>query len=263
MLGSEDGDVELLPEFIIASTLPGSAGDKAKRKGRKSSGPAGPSRKVSEPSRQTSSGSAVTLAEQLAAAERRNKQLTKQLERRQSQMGFVQALEMDKQQKKLALLEQDLLDAHEARRQLMKSNATRLMRITRLETELQKQRDLQRETQAELEEKGRMLQLVLTYRDKQLTREMAELLHENSELTDAAERWKVRATSLAHERRGHVQRWRAEQLRASQAGAAGQDKAGATDSEEGEEGGEGEEGEEGEQEQSEASEASEASEEKG
>ena len=261
MLGGEDGDVELLPEFIIASTLPGSAGgDKAKRKGRKSSGPAGPSRKVSEPSRQTSSGSAPTLAEQLAAAERRNKQLTKQLERRQSQMGFVQALEMDKQQKKLALLEQDLLDAHEARRQLMKSNATRLMRITRLETELQKQRDLQRETQAELEEKGRMLQLVLTYRDKQLTREMAELLHENSELTDAAERWKVRATSLAHERRGHVQRWRAEQLRASQAGAAGQDKAGATDSEEGEEGGEGEEGEEGEQD---ASEASEASEEKG
>ena len=260
MLGGEDGDVELLPEFIIASTLPGSAGDKAKRKGRKSSGPAGPSRKVSEPSRQTSSGSAPTLAEQLAAAERRNKQLTKQLERRQSQMGFVQALEMDKQQKKLALLEQDLLDAHEARRQLMKSNATRLMRITRLETELQKQRDLQRETQAELEEKGRMLQLVLTYRDKQLTREMAELLHENSELTDAAERWKVRATSLAHERRGHVQRWRAEQLRASQAGAAGQDKAGATDSEQGEEGGEGEEGEEAEQD---ASEASEASEEKG
>ena len=78
MLGSEDEDVELLPEFIIASTLPGSAsGDKAKRKGRsKSSGPAGPSRKVSEPSRQTSSGSAPTLAEQLAAAERRNKQLT-------------------------------------------------------------------------------------------------------------------------------------------------------------------------------------------
>jgi hypothetical protein len=258
MVGSEDGDVELLPEFIIASTLSG--GDKAKRKGRKSVGPAGPSRKVSEPSRQTSSGSGPTLAEQLAAAERRNKQLTKQLERRASQMGFVQALEMDKQQKKLALLEQDLLDAHEARRQLMMSNATRLMRITRLETELQKQRDLQRETQAELEEKGRMLQLVLTYRDKQLTREMAELLHENSELTDAAERWKERATSLAHERRGHVQRWRAEQLRASQAGAAGQDKAGATDSEEGEEGGEGEEGEEGEQD---ASEASETSEEKG
>lgn len=261
MVGSEDGDVELLPEFIIASTLPGSAGgDKAKRKGRKSSGPAGPSRKVSSGSA-ASSGSAPTLAEQLAAAERRNKQLTKQLEGRQSQMSFVQALEMDKQQKKLALLEQDLLDAHEARRQLMKSNATRLMRITRLETELQKQRDLQRETQAELEEKGRMLQLVLTYRDKQLTREMAELLHENSELTDAAERWKVRATRLAHERRGHVQRWRAEQLRASQAGAAGQDQAGATDSEEGEEGGVGdEEGEEGEQE---ASEASEASDEKG
>ena len=88
MLGGEDGDVELLPEFIIASTLPGSAGgDKAKRKGRKSSGPAGPSRKVSEPSRQTSSGSAPTLAEQLAAAERRNKQLTKQLEEAQAADG--------------------------------------------------------------------------------------------------------------------------------------------------------------------------------
>ena len=147
-------------------------------------------------------------------------------------MGFVQAL---KQEKKLALLEQDLLDAHETRRQLMKSNATRLLRITKLEMELQAQRDLQRETQAELEEKDRMMQLLLVYRDTQLNKEMTELLHENSELTDAAERWKVRAKSLAHERRGHVQRWRSEQLRASQAGAAGQVKAGAADSEEGEE----------------------------
>ena len=64
---------------------------------------------------------------------------------------------------------------------------------------------------------------------------MAERLHENSELTDAAERWKVRSKSLEHEWRGRVQRWRSEQLRASQAGAAGQVKAGAADSEEGEE----------------------------
>ena len=56
-------------------------------------------------------------------------------------MGFVQAL---KQEKKLALLEPDLLDAHDTRRQLMKSNATRLMRITKLEMELQVRRDLQR-----------------------------------------------------------------------------------------------------------------------
>ena len=82
-------------------------------------------------------------------------------------MGFVQAL---KQEKKLALLEPDLLDAHGTRRQLMKSNATRLMRITKLEMELQSQRDLQRETQAELEEKGRMMQLLLTYRDTQSPR---------------------------------------------------------------------------------------------
>ena len=47
MVGSEDEEVELLPEFIIASTLPGSAGgDKAKWKGRKSSGPTTPMRKV-------------------------------------------------------------------------------------------------------------------------------------------------------------------------------------------------------------------------
>ena len=64
---------------------------------------------------------------------------------------------------------------------------------------------------------------------------MADHLHENSELTDAAERWKVRSKSLEHEWRGRVQRWRSEQLRASQAGAAGQVKAGAADSEEGEE----------------------------
>ena len=255
MVGSEDGEVELLPEFIILSTLPGSAGgDKAKRKGRKSSGPSTPMRKVSEPSRQVSaSGSAPTLAEQLAEVEQRNKKLTKQLERRQSQMGFVQALAMDKQEKKLALLEQDLVDAHTTRRQLMTSNATRLLRITKLEMELQAQRDLQQDTQAELEEKGRMMQLLLTYRDKQLTKEMAELLHENSELTGEVERWKVKAQSLMHERRGHVQRWRSEQLRASQAGATGQVKAGVTDSEEGEEGEEGEE----------ASEASEASDEEG
>ena len=116
----------------------------------------------------------------------------------------------------------------------------------------QAQRDLQRETQAELEEKGRMMQLLMVYRDKQLTKDMAALLHENSELTGEAERWKVRAKSLEHERRGHVMRWRSEQLRASQAGAVGQVKAGATDSEEGEEGEEGEEREERE----EASEAS-------
>ena len=63
----------------------------------------------------------------------------------------------------------------------------------------------------------------------------------------------MKAQSLMHERRGHVQRWRSEQLRASQAGATGQVKAGVTDSEEGEEGEEGEE----------ASEASEASDEEG
>ena len=148
MVGSEDEDVELLPEFIIASTLPASAfADKAKRKSRKSSEPTTPMRKVSEPSRQvTASGSAPTLAEQLAAAEQRNKKLTKQLAARQSQAGsaFVQALALDKQEKKLALAEQDLLDAHETRRQLMRSNATRLLRITKLEMELQVRHDLQR-----------------------------------------------------------------------------------------------------------------------
>ena len=87
----------------------------------------------------------------------------------------------------------------------MKSNASRLLRIMVLEKELQASRDLQRETQSELDLKGRMMATLLCFRDKQLTADMADLIHENSALRGAAERWKERARNLGQERRGLIE----------------------------------------------------------
>ena len=89
------------------------------------------------------------LAEQLADAEKQNRSLAKQLDAAQRALH-----ERDKtlaeRQKRWDLLEQQLADEQEKRRQLTRSNAARLLHVAKLERELEAQKQLQQATQQEL-----------------------------------------------------------------------------------------------------------------
>lgn len=157
-----------------------------------------------------------SLAEQLNEADSTNRSLARQAEVL-SQTVQARDRTIQERERRVSQLESELEDANETRIALTKSNAARLLQIDKLEKELHSQRLRQKQTEDELALATRMMDIMLSFRDKQLTKDMSELINDNIELVDKAEKWKGRARRLEAERSSFVQRWRSEHLKASQA----------------------------------------------
>lgn len=79
---------------------------------------------------------------------------------------------------------------------------------------------LQATVEEELQLQTRMLDALLGFRDKEVTREMHELMHQKIVLRDKADKWKRRARTLEAERKCFVERWRDERKAARAAAVA-------------------------------------------
>ena len=106
-------------------------------------------------------------------------------------------------------LEQELASADDKHKELYRINAKRLIQIAALESQLAKEQEKNKELTVELEKQHSMMDLVISFRDKESAREFNELTHANVELAAKLDVWKERARRLQQERFGFVQKFRA------------------------------------------------------
>jgi len=234
-------DSDLRP-LADASALTPAPGRQKKKRASKRKSKAGKRGTIAEAGSTKREGEG-TLAEQLNEADSTSRSLARQAEVL-SQTVQARDRTIQERERRVGQLESELEDANETRMALTKSNAARLLQIDRLEKELHSQRLRQKQTEDELALATRMMDIMLSFRDKQLTKDMSELVNDNMDLVDKAEKWKGRARRLEAERSSFVQRWRSEHLKASQAAREADGDADEAESEE--EGGDNEEDEEGE-----------------
>lgn len=140
-------------------------------------------------------------------AEAANKLLTRrvgeleQLLQQQQQQLAAQAESSTELQQQLAVAK----DKHSA---LLRKNAKRLVQIATQQREIEGERNRNRLMVEEMVKQTKMLDLVMSFRDKESAKDYHEVLHENVELRERADRWKDRAELLQQERWGFVQKWR-------------------------------------------------------
>ena len=91
--------------------------------------------------------------------------------------------------------------------------------ISLAEQELEGERAKGKRMVDELVKQTKMMDLVINFRDQECARDVNELTHENTELSEKLEIWKERAQMLQQERWGFVQKFRA--ARAQAAGGSG------------------------------------------
>ena len=117
--------------------------------------------------------------------------------------------ELAKRARTQTTLEVQLQESKEKSASLMRSNAKRLIQITTLEQQLDKEKERNKLMMEELVKQTKMMDLVINFRDQECAREVNEMLHENTELTEKLDLWKERAQMLQQERWGFVQKFRA------------------------------------------------------
>lgn len=148
--------------------------------------------------------------------------------------NLYEALErLDEKEKDVTRLEQELASADDKHKELYRINAKRLIQIAALESQLAKEQEKNKELTVELEKQHSMMDLVISFRDKESAREFNELTHANVELAAKLDVWKERARRLQQERFGFVQKFRAAKNQAFKGdGTGGFDTIAANDSDE-------------------------------
>lgn len=134
--------------------------------------------------------------------------LQQQLSELQQQLRDAQE-DIAKRDRTVSSLEQQLEESGKKHAVQLRANAKRLIQISTLDRALEAERARSKLMVDELVKQTRMMDLVITFRDRESARDVNELLQENMELSTKVDTWKERAQTLQQERWGFVQKFRA------------------------------------------------------
>ena len=115
---------------------------------------------------------------------------------------------IEERDQEIARLHEELRSVRDKNAETFRSSARRMAQIALLERSIENGKRREAQLEHELERHGSMMDQVLNYRDKESAGELAELRHENAELSAKMERWKERAQQLQQERWSFVQKWK-------------------------------------------------------
>lgn len=142
--------------------------------------------------------------EKIAALQAQVKDLQKQLKEAKAELDR----RFSDQKQDFGTLDQQLVDAREKAAQQTRLSAKRLIQIAAVERQLEAEREKNEALVNEVVKQTQMMDRVLSFRDQETARDMAQLTNTNIKLRDKLEVWHERAEELQQERWTFVARFR-------------------------------------------------------